>query len=107
MDRALDLAAVRRIAAACCRIIFGEDLDNLPLFILTAPGAANYIRGLQTHFIAGEHSEIAFEWFLEKIALLNPQITGESHFMSAVLRAVWIVLNIKFFRLPFRIICYG
>ena len=91
MDGALDLAAVRGIAAAGGGIVGTGDFGDVAGGVLLAAGAGHEVAPAEADLLAGREAEIFLLRDLHEIGALDEQRLGEGHFAGAgggILRVV-------------------
>ena len=105
MKGRLDLASIRRIAAARRRIVGRAHLDHFPRDrVLDHARAAHEIGAAQPHFDPGAQAEELGRRRLAKILLLDPELARERHLPSSGSRVFGIVRDLEVLDLPFRIV---
>ena len=83
VQRRLDLAAVRRVAAARRRIVRAAQLDDSPASSLTTPLAGDEVRVAQAHFAARREAEEFLRRILAEVVLLDVEHARERHLARA------------------------
>ncbi len=103
VQRRLHLAAVRRIAAACRRIVGRAQLGNLAGGrILDDARALDEVRAPQPHFVAGRQPEELLRRVLHEVVALDVELAAERHLARARRRILRIVDDVDLFRSALR-----
>ena len=99
VDRALDLAAVRRHAVAGLEVSRAADLDDLAVFVLDDLVALYNIRAHQTHLAAGLEALELRGRHLGKVALFDIHLARERNLARARRFVARVVRHLKFLAL--------
>lgn len=100
VDRSLDLAAVRRAAAAGGRIEAAFQLDHVARRIGDDLFALDEVAVTETDLFAGSEAEIALGRFHHEVALFNIKFAGEGQLAAARRRVFRIVDRVERAPLP-------
>ena len=105
MDCASYLSAVGSISALCFGVILCINLNNIAVFVLFTACTFYNISRLDSYLIAWVKTLILLDRLFHKVGFFNVKLTAESNLSCAVLGAVRVVLNLKFFALSLGIVC--
>ena len=104
VDRPSDLAAIRRIATPCSRVICAVNSLDLTAFILLYAGACDKICVHQADFIAGIQPSVPLDRYLHEIVPVDVQLPPKRNQALSKFRILKVVFNLKLLRLSLRIV---
>ena len=104
MDRASDLASVRRVSAPCLRIIGAVHKRDIALFILFAGGAGHEVGVHEADLIARIQTAVLADRYLHEIVPVDIDLSRERNLSASEFRIFQVILDLELLCLPFRIV---